>query len=184
MQAPNYGTTRVHQLNSIEDRLRLIGEQVDKSQRDPKVRAVALEVVNGAPEHGDASDDEEIIRVFNFVKSNIAYRQDPRDYDMYATGWRTLQLRGGDCDDHTILIAGMLNNLGFLTGAKVISPDGMNWHIYPVAGIRTKASPSAIVPLDTTQPESYPGWEPSVFQRRHEILATFSGGRVHTRTLR
>ena len=184
MRTPNYGKVRVHQLNSIEDRLRLIGEQVDKSQRDPWVRALALEVAQGAKKHGDIGEDEELVRVFNFVKQNIDYRQDPRDYDMYATAKRTMQLRGGDCDDHTILVAGLLNNLGFLTGAKVISPDNVNWHIYPVAGVRSRANPSAIVPLDTTQPESYPGWEPSAYQRNHEILATFSGGRVHTRTLR
>ena len=148
------------------------------------MRALALEIVKGAPEHGDIAEDEAILRTFYFVKNNIAYRQAPRDYDLYATARRTMQLRGGDCDDHTILVAGLLNNLGFLTGAKVISPDGVNWHIYPVAGIRNRTNPSAIVPLDTTQPESFPGWEPSVWQRNNEILATFSSGRVHTETIR
>lgn len=184
MRTPHYGVTAVKTVRTVEDRLQAIGQQVQISQQDPWVRALSLEVVKGVPQHGDVGEDEELIRVFNFVKQNIEYRQDPRDYDFYPTAKRVMQLRAGDCDCHTVLVCGMLGNLGFLTGGKVVSPDGSNWHIYPVAGIRTKAAPSAIVPLDTTQPESYPGWEPAAFHRSHEILATFSGGKAHVRRIR
>jgi hypothetical protein len=152
--------------------------------KDPWVRALAYEVVRGTPQHGDAYEDAELIRVFNFVKGNIEYRQDPRDYDLYASARRTMQMRGGDCDDHVVLVCGMLGHLGFLTGGKVVSPDAANWHIYSVAGVRGKSNPTAIIPLDTTQPESYPGWEPEAYHRRHEILATFTGGRTQIRRLR
>lgn len=97
MSNSRFGKIRVHQVESIEDRIRLIGQQVDQSQRDPFVRHVALEIVRGLPQHGPESEDAEVIQVFNFVKSNIEYRQDPRDYDYYATAKRTLEMRAGDC---------------------------------------------------------------------------------------
>lgn len=181
---PDYGKTKTHtltQVNTIDQRIELIAQQVDSSQKDPWIRAVAMDVVSGTPQHGDDYEVAELVSVFTFVKSNIAYRQDPRDYDYYATARRTIQLRGGDCDDHCTLTGALLHNLGFLTGAKVISPDGYNWHIYSLAGIRSKADPSAWIALDTTQPDSRPGWEPGPEYQRHVKLVTFTGGRARIR---
>lgn len=78
-----------------------------------------------------------------------------------------------NCDDHTILNAALLNSLGFRTGAKVISPDEANWHIYTVVGVYPFYKPTCIIPLDTTQPGSYPGWEPPPVQRRFGYLVDF-----------
>lgn len=180
----NFGTATVHTLNDIDERVALIGKQVDVSQRDPRIRAVALKIVEAGPFYGAEGENAEIVQVFRFVKDNIQYRQDPRDYDYYATAWRTLQFGSGDCDDHCCLTAALLHNLGFRTGAKVISPDGVNWHIYAVAGINSRAEPSQVIALDTTQKESYPGWEPPAMYRKHEIQATFVDGRTHQQRVR
>ena len=179
-----YGKVAVHQVNSIEDRILLIGQQVDKSQQDPRIRAVAYEVVRGTSQHGNDHEDQELSQLFWFIKNNIEYRQDARDYDTYAVAWRTLEMKAGDCDCHTILLLGLAAQLGYLTGAKVISPDGVSWHIYPIVGVRSKAAPSAIMPLDTTQPNSFPGWEPPILQRKKEIMVTFANGQSHIKHIR
>lgn len=190
MAPTGYGTVEVHQADSIEDRVRLIGHQVDVSQKDPLIRVVAYDLVRGGPEpHGSANmdhvEDAEIAQIFHTVKNNIEYRDESREYDTYATARRTLEAFSGDCDDHTVLIAGLMSNLGYLTGAKVISQDGYNWHIYPVVGVRSKYNPTRIVALDTTQKaDSYPGWEPPRYQRNHEILATFRGDQVLFKRIR
>lgn len=187
MESVNHGRVETHKLTQVDDigqRLQLIAQQVDASQKDPWIRKVALNLVRGAPQHGDEHEDQEIVKTFAFVKQNIEYRQDPRSYDYYATARRTLEMGAGDCDDHTVLLAGLLHNLGFLTGAKVISPDGYNWHIYALAGIRSKAQPTAYVTLDTTQPQSFPGWEPGFMHRGHERLITFEKGRAYETRLR
>jgi len=184
MSSNNYGKVAVHQVNSIDDRIQLIGQQVDKSQRDPEIRKAAYGIVRGTAQHGDIHEDQELSQIFWFVKYNIEYRQDARDYDTYAVARRTLQMRAGDCDCHTILITGLAAQLGYATGAKVISPDGMSWHIYPIVGVRSKASPRGIMPLDTTQPNSYPGWEPDIMQRSHEVRCDFFQGRTTIRKVR
>jgi hypothetical protein len=83
-----------------------------------------------------------------------------------------------NCDDHLIVNAAMLDSLGFLTGARCTSPDNVSWHTYCIVGRNTFAQPSEIIPLDTTQPESFPGWEPEPSMRRYMHQCTFKDGRV------
>jgi hypothetical protein len=91
-----------------------------------------------------------------------------------------------NCDDHAILTDALLGNLGFIPGAKVISPDGANWHIYAVTSLFPRHNPQAptarYIALDTTQPPSTPGWEPPAKFRRFEKTVTFTenGPLVHT----
>jgi len=181
-----YGTAQVRDVHGINDRLDLIAQQIDASQRDPETRAVALSMVSHLPKQcaGWACEDAEVATVFWWVKNNIAYRQDPRDYDLYATAKRTLQVRAGDCDDMVILLGSILAILGYRVGATVISADNRNWHIYTTVGVHSRANPGAYMALDPTQAPAIPGWEPPGQFRKHEIHAVFHGGRVETRKVR
>lgn len=179
-----FGRAVVRDVYSISDRLSLINDQVFKSLRDPQIRALALELVRGTPQHGDESELEELKRVFWFVKNNIEYRQDPFPYDLYATAARVLQTGAGDCDCHTCLINALIGNIGFVPGAKIISGDGANWHIYAVTCVFPRHNPyaptSRYLALDTTQTPSFPGWEPPIKFRRFAKMVTFtdSGPRI------
>lgn len=172
----------VHQgVNTLQGMLDLMAERVNSSTTKQQVaggrifmlRNLAMEIVSGSPTHGDASEDEPIARIFWWVKNNIEYRHDPPDYDSYHAAGRTIEAKGGYCDDQTILVAALLNSIGFVTGAKVVSPDGQAWHVYPWVGVRSMFSPSRYVALDTTQPESYPGWEPAAYHRKFQYMAQF-----------
>lgn len=102
--------------------------------------------------------------------------------DITVEGTHNFVLSNGmiahNCDDHTILNAAMLSSIGFRTGARVVSPDGASWHIYALAGVRTFSRPSAIIPMDTTQTEAFPGWEPPYGMRRYEMQTTFQLGQL------
>lgn len=176
--AARFGTAEVHSVYSLSDRLALINQQVFKSLRDPSIRALALDLVRGTPQHGNESELAEVSRVFWFVKKNIEYRQDPYQHDLYSTAARTIQVRSGDCDDHSILTDALLGNLGYVPGAKVISPDGSNWHIYAITSLFPRHNPQAptarYIALDSTQPPSFPGWEPSSKFRKFERVVTFT----------
>ena len=180
----SFGKSTVHDVYSISDRLKLINDQVFASLRDPKIRALALELVRGTPQHGDESELEELKRVFWFVKNNIEYRQDPFPYDLYASAERVLQLGAGDCDCHTCLINALIGNLGFVPGAKIISADNANWHIYAITCVFPRHNPYApsarYLALDTTQIPAFPGWEPPLKFRRYAKMVTFtdSGPRI------
>jgi len=173
-----FGTARVHDVYSIADRLKLINGQVFVSLRDPETRALALELVRGTPQHGDQSELEELKRVFYFVKNNVEYRQDPHQYDLYATTKRTLQAGAGDCDDHTVVVCSLIANLGYIPGAKIVSADNANWHIYAATCVFPRHNPDAptarYFALDTTQTPSYPGWEPPRPFHRYSKMVTFT----------
>lgn len=174
----SFGTAQVHDVYSLTDRLNLINTQVFKSLRDPSVRALALSLVRGTSQHGEKSELEELSRVFWFVKNNVEYRQDPHLYDLYSTASRTIQVKAGDCDDHLILVDALIGNLGYIPGAKVISADGANWHIYAITCVFPRQNPQAptarYIALDTTQTPSYPGWEPGKSFQKYVRKVTFT----------
>ena len=188
MQKPRknpFGRSEVYDVYHVRDRIALINDQVVASLKDPLIRAVALNWVRGTPEMGNDAETAEVSRIFWAVYNNIEYRQDPLDYDTYATAYRTLQVRSGDCDDHVILSSSLLGAIGYLPAAKLISPDGANWHIYTITAIWPRHNPTAstarYIALDTTQKgTSYPGWEPPMNQRRNEQIVVFgeSGPRI------
>lgn len=171
---PSFGQAQIHTVHNITDRLALINQQVFESMKDPEMRAIALSLVRGCATIGDEAEREELARIFWFVKNNIEYRQDPYHYDLYATAKRTMQVRAGDCDDLCILVGCLISNIGYQAGAKLVSPNGSDWHIYCVAGVYPRSAPTKILTLDTTQPDSYPGWEPPRAFHKHSKLVTFA----------
>jgi hypothetical protein len=166
----------------MEDRLRLLSERVDQSVRQPQkrndgstfmLRDLAVEIVRGTPQHGTASEIEQLKRVFWWARNNVEYRQDPRDFDYYQSAGKTISSGAGDCDCHTILVGGLCVCLGYTAGCRVVSPDGQSWHVYSIVGVRTFSNPTTVVALDTTQPGSTPGWEPDMRYRQFELQVTF-----------
>jgi hypothetical protein len=152
--------------------------QTTKDGRQYLIRDLAIEIVRGTPQHGEAAEDGQLVAIFSWVKANIEYRLDPRDYDQYQVAGRTINSGGSDCDDHTILNAALASSLGFISGAKIVSPDGKNWHIYAVVGVHPITNPQHYMAMDTTQPGSHAGWEPPDAQRREEYLCTFREGKA------
>lgn len=167
--------------SDVKSMVRLVAQQVDKSVRDPWTRAYASEIVRGSRPHvlaGGPTEAEQIARVFWHVKQNIMYVQDPREYEYIPTAQRVVQMRAEDCDGHVVLVSSLLSSLGFATGARVISTDGSNWHIYSVVAFDPIYAPTKYITLDTTQKESTPGWEPPPIMRRKQIDVMFRGGKA------
>jgi hypothetical protein len=177
-----FGNVRVYDnASDVKSMVRLVAKQVDASVRDPWTRAYALEIVRGGRPFvvaGGPSETDQISRVFWHVKNNIAYVQDPRGYEYIPTAKRVVQMGGEDCDGSVVLVSSLLSSLGFNTGARVISTDGANWHIYSTCGFNPSYAPSQYITLDTTQKDSYPGWEPPPVMRRQQIDVTFKDGKA------
>ncbi|MDZ7361174.1 MAG: transglutaminase family protein [candidate division KSB1 bacterium] len=54
----------------------------------------------------------EICALFDWVKNNIRYTKDTYRVELLHSARRMLELRAGDCDDMTILLAAMLESVG------------------------------------------------------------------------
>lgn len=158
---------REHRVGTLDDRVRILKRLVwlgdsafDKSKapigglRDPQMREIGLRVTLGARERNDM---EELRAIHAFVTMNapdghpnVRYTGDIARKDTFQSALRTLQYRGGDCDDHSVLVAVLAMENGFDVKFRITSNYGTTWdHIYPLVGV-PKTRPTKWVPVDTT----------------------------------
>lgn len=164
-------------IHGDDDRLELIRAQVFESVKDPLVIWVARAIT----EKCGRDEECELHAIYNAVKHGpipmpqengdvveapgLRFMGDPRFSDTYPTAgkilrWLSQGAGGEDCDGHTILIASLLNALGWLTGAVIASKDGEAFvHVFPVVAV-PKDEPAEWMPLDTTVEEADVGWWP------------------------
>lgn len=138
----------------------------------PAVRASAIAAVAGTSRGMD-----EITAVFQWVKDEIEFRGEYSE--TLQTPLVTLQLGAGDCDDHSTLLAALLQSIGFDTRFNTISTGGENdefSHVY-VEVLEKKTR--QWIALDTTVRSSWPGWQPKYFRsqvRESNPAAVRNGG--------
>ena len=109
--------------------------------------------------------DAEIRALFTAVRdasSDLAlrYTRDHVEVDQYHSANKLLQLKGGDCDDGTILLGSMLRAVGYPVRLRVIQDNqSSTWsHIYLLVGT-PPMNPNKWVALDWSVPGKPPGWE-------------------------
>lgn len=145
----------------IEQRLATIQDLVHKSVQDPEMRKLALQLTANCPARDGMCEAKAI---FKAVKDRIRYTGDVAPIqmpdgtvdgiDLYQSARRTwFDMKGGDCDDMSILIATLLSLNGITARLRVMKEDpNEDWtHIYPVAML-PKNAPTSAVALDTTLP--------------------------------
>jgi len=94
-----------------------------------KVRRVALGLVNELPPNDDVS---EVRALWHYVRDAIRYVRDVRGVDTLQSPRTTLELTQGDCDDKSLLLASLLESIGYATRFAVAatSPRGSYNHVY------------------------------------------------------
>lgn len=158
---------REQRVGSLDDRVKILkrlvwfgAQAADPSEppvgglRDPKMREIGLRVTQGCPERNDMCELEAIFRFVTGTAPdghpNVRYTGDIARKDTFQSALRTIQYRGGDCDDHAVLCAVLAMENGFDCRFRITSNTGATWdHIYCMAGV-PKVGPSRWVPLDTT----------------------------------
>ena len=94
-------TFESQRVNSLEERVQRIHEQMVSGTRDPKIYALARSVLSRkcggswcVPEKDSLA---EIRAMFGEVRTRVRYTWDPTDYDAFQTPPKTLELATGDC---------------------------------------------------------------------------------------
>lgn len=159
--------------------LRKIVEMIQAGSIDPVVRRTALRITADCAARDDMC---ELQAIFDAVKhgtdkvpalrNGFKYVNDPQYADFYVAAKRSLTecargACGGDCDDHTILVASLAASLGFVVGARAWgppkAPKGTYAHVYPIVRIPKHGPwPKSYTGhgMDTTVEDSTIGWEP------------------------
>ena len=98
----------------------------------------------------------EILRVYDWVDSEIRFVKDVHGVETLQTPERTIELGVGDCDDQSILLSALLESIGHATRFVALGfQPGAFSHVLT----ETKIGPNWLS-LETTVPGAYPGWYP------------------------
>jgi hypothetical protein len=137
-------------INNIKDEIRLLKEIVQTAKKNPFFRQLAVQIVNHFPcQHKNW--DCYVYAIAKFVRDNIKYIKDITGYETIQTPDNTLKIGGGDCDDHAVLNATLLEAIGMKSAFKVVGRNGSYKHIYVVA--TTPDGKKWVV--DTTEPDFF-----------------------------
>jgi hypothetical protein len=153
---------------NIDDRVRHIQEKGSIGSISPRVKELVAAVLNRkcgdkwcVPEKDYAA---EIKTLFHAVKDvngagSVRYVRDHAYVDQFVSAAKTLDLKIGDCDDMTILLAAMLLCAGYPVNARVVkAAEADSWsHIYLKTGLPPQ-KPTRWMALDLTVKHP-PGWE-------------------------
>ncbi len=133
------------------------------SQQDFSVRESAARITSRCTSQDSIC---EISTIFSFVANEIKYMSDPARKDRFSHPLETLQLRIGDCDCKSILLASLLETIGHKT-ELVLYPGHVfvQVHIENADVVRLPANAYHItkngevwVPLESTAEGTYIGW--------------------------
>ena len=128
-------------------------------KRTLKVENTPVNVVGAACPARD--DICEARAIYNWVSSHVRYTGDTGAHalspggpveavDEFQSAPKTVEFKGGDCDDHAILNATLAIKNGFPAKFRITSNHGDSWdHIYAMVGV-PKLAPTKWIALDTT----------------------------------
>lgn len=137
---------------------------VKEGAKDFDVRQTAIDILF---EHGIRPKDYlgEIRALFEWVKNNVRYTRDIHRVELLHTARRMLELRAGDCDDMTILLAAMLKAVGHPVRLALVGFNPRRkelfTHIYLEAFCK-----GLWIPLDATMSKPL-GWAPRADHKQY-----------------
>ena len=135
--------TVVYQLSNVpsgragvRSTLRAMSKLVRAYKAAPLVRETALSIVKNIPSKNWPA---EIAAIHRYVCDTIRYTKDIRGVETLQSPVQTLRLKQGDCDDHSILIASLLEAISHPTRFVAIGsvPDSYS-HVFT----ETKVGPN------------------------------------------
>lgn len=129
--------------------LKIMSRLVSQGKTRYPVRDLALKIVR---RNGNKDYIGEVKSIHAWVKKNIRYVKDIRGIETVQTPEKTIEIGQGDCDDHSVLVATLLETIGHMTRFKAIGfAPNIFQHVYAetMLGPQTK---NMWIAVETTEP--------------------------------
>lgn len=129
--------------------LKLMRRLVIDAKRRYNIRKLTLSIVKN-----NANKDYigEVKSIHRWVKNNIRYVKDIRGIETLQTPEKTVEIGQGDCDDHAILVATMLEVIGHPARLKAIGFMANTFqHVYTETKLGAKTK-NMWIAVETTEP--------------------------------
>lgn len=133
--------------------LRLMVDTVLKYRANPTIRLTAQNLVRNCPERDRACH---LRTLQGYVRDTITYLPDVRDVETLQSPDLTLRQGSGDCDDKAILLASLLESIGFPTRFCAIGVRGGDFSHVSAQAMLGKGW----LNLETIVPGAPVGWFP------------------------
>ena len=140
---------------------------VDEGSRDPEINRAAIAIVQGSrvPQFAFEAERQAIYR---WVRRNIRFFRDIDGKETLRSARETMAVRGGDCDDFTILICALLKTIGQRVRIVTISsnpraPETFS-HVFP----EVRNERGRWIPVDAARKAPRYGRGPNHYYRRRE----------------
>jgi len=131
---------------------------VDEALRDPSILRTAKDIVRGVPPFDDLSEAQAL---YNWVRANIRFTKDPVNKETLYPPSELLQIRAGDCDDISMLLATLLMAIGYPARLMTVAASGDEFsHVYVEGQINGQW-----IPMDPARSDSQFGVAPPAFTR-------------------
>jgi len=148
MRPSSNATTQLYGLPSgkkgIIKTLELMSEIVEKYKTNIAIRELAQKIVSNI-KNKDYFNEAKFLQ--NWVRDNIRYTRDVQGVETIATPDHTLYTRHGDCDDHSIVLATLLQSIGHRTRFVAVGLlPNIYSHVYVEVLIKGKW-----LPVETTE---------------------------------
>ena len=139
--------------SGVQQTLRMMRQLVNQGKTNTQIRQAATNTVFLTPEKDEYSEAEAL---FNYVRDSIRYVKDVNDIETLSTPMMTLEGRIGDCDDQTVLLASLLESIGYPTRFVIegYTTPGEYEHVYMQA-----LEFGQFISMDPTE-QKYMGWSP------------------------
>lgn len=146
--------------------LRAMVRYARSGQTDVPLITLARQIIsNRVPMSGTSKNyAAQMAALQNWVRDQIRYVRDPVGAEMVQTPERTLDIKAGDCDDKSVLLAALLMSAGFQCRFVAVGLKGGPYsHVFVEARLGTRW-----VPCETIVAGKEPGWYPENVTRRME----------------
>ena len=148
----------------IASRVPELRRLIQRGKTNPKIIALAKAVINR--QCGDTwcipekAWREEAVALFGFVRGRVRYNRDTYGVESFQAPHVTLRYRGGDCDCITILLASLLQSVGYPVKLRIMQTrNAETWnHILLLAGL-PPSRPTRWLSLDASMNQPA-GWYP------------------------
>ena len=139
--------------NGTLETLKVMRSLVRKFKKDPTIRQKTQALVSHLPSKDWLG---EVRAIQNFVKENVRYTRDINGVETLHFPTTVLEKGSGDCDDHSVLVASMLESIGHPTRFIAIGKENGRYnHVLAETRIGDKW-----MTVETT--ENVPiGWKPN-----------------------
>jgi hypothetical protein len=161
-------------VRDIAERVSYIQERIKEDSLKPEVKEKSLAVLTRkcgtkgslrwcVEPKNYIEEIKALYRAVQDANSDVAlrYTRDHIEVDQFTAADKLIRLKGGDCDDGTILLGAMLRSVGYPVKLRVIQDTkSPTWsHIYLLVGVPPQR-PSKWVPLDwSVYPFKPAGWQ-------------------------